>query len=308
MGRRSPSWPRDPALSPCGWTWGRQSKRRGNAGAGIPAPSSRTRTSAPPSTRSSRTSMRPPAGVNFTALESRIVTTCCRRSGSPHTGAAAGSRAACHRRSLASAAARAGPRAASTTRTRSTRPRISRRRPERMRAASIRSAMISACRRALRSIVSTARAEVAASSSPVRSRLTQPRMAVRGVRNAWAAVESISSRARQARSASARACSSRSTSRRFSGSRPDFPRSLETAGPASSSLRIAFVASRPAYRRGAGTRNTRQQPGIHFAISRPAPAGREFLVSASGGNVRRWLVRTAKERFTSCSGGASRRE
>ena len=65
---------------------------------------------------------------------------------------------------------------------------------------------------------SMARADVTASRSPARRRVTQPRMAVRGVRKAWAAIDSSSSRARQAPSASASAfaraatCSDVSTS------------------------------------------------------------------------------------------------
>ena len=73
-----------------------------------PAPcrSRSARRARPP--RAARTSMRPPAGVNFMALESRFAITCARRSGSPFTGDV---RAAECRRQIAgpSPPPRAGP-------------------------------------------------------------------------------------------------------------------------------------------------------------------------------------------------------
>ena len=57
----------------------------------MPMPVSLTATSTCELTRSSRTWTLPPRFVNFTAFDSRFHSTCCRRSGSPETGAASGS-------------------------------------------------------------------------------------------------------------------------------------------------------------------------------------------------------------------------
>ena len=70
----------------------------------MPIPVSLTATSRCELTRSSRTWTLPPRFVNFTAFESRFHNTCCRRSGSPDTGAACGSSTVSIRTPLASAA------------------------------------------------------------------------------------------------------------------------------------------------------------------------------------------------------------
>ena len=57
---------------------------RGELG-GIPMPLSRTESSTAPPTCASRTSTRPPVGVNLMAFESRFQATCCSRPGSPAT-------------------------------------------------------------------------------------------------------------------------------------------------------------------------------------------------------------------------------
>ena len=70
----------------------------------MPMPVSLTTISTCEFTRSRRTCTRPFFGVNFTALDTRFQTTCCRRPGSPDTGPTRGSTIVCTRTPLASAA------------------------------------------------------------------------------------------------------------------------------------------------------------------------------------------------------------
>ena len=58
---------------------------RSRSSVGTPTPVSVTRTTTSPSSRPARTSTRPPSGVNFTAFDTRLSTTCLSRSSSPHT-------------------------------------------------------------------------------------------------------------------------------------------------------------------------------------------------------------------------------
>ena len=65
-----------PAVAPIWPTWRNSSKTCAWSSGAIPMPVSRTATWTPPSTIRAETSTCPPSGVNFTALESRLKTTC----------------------------------------------------------------------------------------------------------------------------------------------------------------------------------------------------------------------------------------
>src|SRR5256885_1212728 len=115
----------------------------------MPWPVSVTLICAWPFTRASPTTMRPPAGVNFTALERRFQTTCCRRSGSPTKGAAVGWRSVTSSSALASMAGRSAATASPMTATRSIGRTFRRSMPVMMRETSRRSLMICAWARGI---------------------------------------------------------------------------------------------------------------------------------------------------------------
>ena len=119
----------------------------------MPCPVSDTLSSACELTRSSHTWMRPPFGVNLTALVSRFQTTCRSRPGSPCTWVGVASRSVWIRTPLASAAGRTDSMAASTTEARSTTCTSSCTLPVVMRLMSSRSSIICAWALALRWMV-----------------------------------------------------------------------------------------------------------------------------------------------------------
>ena len=122
----------------------------------MPRPVSETATTIDSALRVAVTTTRPPAGVNFTALESRLAKTCCRRPASPlripipssSRISSATALAAATARMLSTAASSAGPSATSSSR------RVIF--PEMMRDTSSRSSMMRACSRVLRSTTSMA--------------------------------------------------------------------------------------------------------------------------------------------------------
>ena len=108
-------------------------------------------------TRRADTSIRPPFGVNFTALMSRFQMTCCRRPAAPRIAASAGIEHGCGAAcSFAAAAGRTESSAASTTAPRSTERTSSRMLPVMMRETSSRSSMSCSCAFAFRRMTSRA--------------------------------------------------------------------------------------------------------------------------------------------------------
>ena len=176
----------------------------------MPSPVSRTTMRARVSKRSSVTSTWPPGGVNFTAFDTRLVITCCNRSGSPRTGTRVSGSEVVSRTPLAAAAGRMRPTAASTDSATSVGPRVTRHSPETIRETSSRSSISCACVRALCSIAPSATAVLSVPSSPVRSMLDHARIGVSGVRSSCETVARNSSFARLASSARSRAASVRS--------------------------------------------------------------------------------------------------
>ena len=155
--------------------WRNRSKITGRTPGAIPCPVSLTTISTCELIRCRCTWIRPPFGVNFTALMSRFHTICCRRLGSPVIGPARGSSTLWTRMPLASAASRTASSAASTTAVRSTLRTSSRILPVMTRETSSRSSTSWTCALALRSMTSSARVIwVSPVICPVRSMRAQP--------------------------------------------------------------------------------------------------------------------------------------
>ena len=152
----------------------------------------------------------PPRGVNLMALASRCQTICRSRVASPNTDTSSSGNFvltttpfACADETTAAAASRV----ASST---DTHRDSSRSLPVSALDTSSRSVVSCAWSRTLRSIDSSPRTVVAESSFPVRSKFTQPRIALSGVRNSCEIVARNSSFIRLAASLSCRAsCASR---------------------------------------------------------------------------------------------------
>ena len=138
----------------CSNAWGRKSGL-------IPTPSSCTLRRAFSPSASTRTCTVPPSPLNFTALAARFQTTCCSRSGSASTLTGPGPRSTARWMRRLSAAGRTASSPFSTTERRSTGVGSIRNLPVTMRETSSRSSISCACRRALRSITSSACADLA---------------------------------------------------------------------------------------------------------------------------------------------------
>ena len=168
---------------------------------------------------------RPPRGVNFSAFDSRLPMTCCRRAASPSVGTRPGGM------SRSSVTPRGVP---ADGRTRSPRGRSRRRRTARRskcilplttREVSSRSSTSCACACALRSIASMARAAVAGSSPARFSSCDQPSTALSGVRSSCETVPRNSSL------------------RRFDSCNSRYRRALSSAIPARSASSDASATS-----------------------------------------------------------------
>ena len=205
----SPPWARVLELSPCR----KRSKMYGMSWASMPTPVSATTISARAATPRRLTRTWPDAGVNLIALATRFQTTCWRRSGSPRTGLARGSRTDWIRMLLASAVGRTASSAASITGTRLIARVSSRSLPLTMRDTSSRSLTSWASARPLRSMASSARADVAGSRLIERSMPTQPMTALSGVRSSCERTARNWSLLRLASSATARSLSRSSSAR-----------------------------------------------------------------------------------------------
>ena len=258
----SPPWARVGLES----AWRKRSKTWGRKSGSMPAPSSRTSSRTRSGRRRTRTSTRPPAGVNLMALARRFQTTCWRRAGSPRTAPAPSSMSISRTIPLAVAAGRTVSTAASTAAPRSVSRTSRLSLPRTMRATSSRSSTIWAWVVALRSMASMARSVAEASSRPVRSSLDQPRTAFSGVRSSWETVAMNSSLARLARSASARASCSRESSAARSAS-------LRRASVRSPKTRATPCASLPSARMGAA------EPSMGYSL---APGARSVTPAPSG--------------------------
>src|SRR5438128_14046 len=146
----------------------------------MPTPESETTSVTACAFRASRTSMLPPAGVNFTALDTRFHATWASRSASPRTTASAGKLTVSTSR-LASIAGADDSSTLRTTRAKSTSVTWSSILPVMAWVTSSRSPMSCRWVSALRSMTSTARRAVSASTRPLLNILAQPTMAVSGV-------------------------------------------------------------------------------------------------------------------------------
>ncbi|MNC85045.1 hypothetical protein D3C83_06170 [compost metagenome] len=148
----------------------------------MPTPVSETATVADAGELCSRTSIRPPSGVNLQAFDRMFHTTCCKRSASPlTTGPSSTSRLSAT--PLAAAAGRTASAASATTRASDTGCRCSVARPPIMREMSRTSAINCAWALALRSMMARMSSTRFASKRACRSIETQPRMALSGVRS-----------------------------------------------------------------------------------------------------------------------------
>ena len=150
----------------------------------MPAPESRTRTTIHPPSSLAVSSIRPPSGVNLTALWRRFETTCARRVGSAstHKGRSGSFTSSCCRRAAASG--RELSRLAA-----STSPRVIRRRsiftvPRVIRAMSSRSSTMRVRCRVWRRMTSRHRSLSTAESAPS-SRSTAWRIGASGFRSSW---------------------------------------------------------------------------------------------------------------------------
>ena len=132
----------------------------------MPIPVSLTAISTCEFTRSSRTWMRPPRSVNFTAFEHKFHRICRRRSGSPETGARARIDHLVDRRPLASAAGRMVSSTSSMSGGSATAWTFSRSLPDTMRETSSTSSTICVSDVALRATVSIARLAFSPVSRP----------------------------------------------------------------------------------------------------------------------------------------------
>ena len=186
----------------------------------MPMPVSRTSSSAKDSTRRSEIKTWPSPDVNFTAFESRFQITCCKRAASPWTAVTEGSSESVSETPRALAAGRTTSIAAEIKTSRSTGCTSSFSLPPAIRETSTRSSISWDCALALRSTVSSACVEVSPSSRPLRNIVSQPSMAVSGVRNSCERVARNSSFKRFASSASLRAACSRVSSCSRSSSTP----------------------------------------------------------------------------------------
>ncbi len=245
----------------------------------MPAPSSRTSSRTRSGRRRTRTSTRPPAGVNLMALARRFQTTCWSRAGSPLTAPAPSSISISSRIPFAFAAGRTVSAAASTAAPRSASRTSSLSLPRTMRATSRRSSTICACVVALRSMASMARSVACASSRPVRSSLDQPSTAFSGVRSSWDTVAMNSSLERLACSASARASCSRASKAALSAS-------LRRASVRSPKTMATPCASLPSARMGAANPSMgySRAPGASSVTPGPSGVGPPLVSAAATGS------------------------
>ena len=189
-----------------------RSKTYGSCAGSMPAPVSATcsRTRGP--SFDSRTCTRPPRGVNLTAFDTRFETICCTRAGSASTMPAAPSRDITKSTPLACAMGFEVSTPASTMGARSIGRGLMRSLPLTMRDTSSRSSMSWPCSCALRSMVSSARCCIVASSFPDFARRTQPVIALSGERNSCDTTARNWSLAAVATSAARRASTSATSS------------------------------------------------------------------------------------------------